>query len=370
MAGRGKDERVLVVLQLTGGNDGLNTVVPFRQDAYYRARPNLGLARGALHALDEDHGLHPAMKALAQQFAAGRVAVVQGIGSPAPDRSHFRSLEMWHTADPFAPAGDIGWLGRLADQMAARESASTPALAIEAGALPLSMRAEHFLVPTVVDENGLQTRESSASSRFWRNRLLATDSKSAESSETLDWLRDASRSSHAAAQRMSEISRSHAADDYPGSELAKRLRLVASLIAGGFGTRLFHLSLNGFDTHSRQAPVHENLLRTFSEAVAAFQKDLESKGVAERVLLFAFSEFGRRVAENGSRGTDHGRGAPAFLVGKRVNAGLHGPPPDLDNLEEGDIQQSVDYRAVYTELERDWMGLKPCCDVPTLGVIG
>ena len=368
--GEATHERVLVVLQLTGGNDGLNTVVPHRQDAYYRLRPNLGLARGSLHPLDDEHALHPAMRSLADLYEEGRVAIVHGIGSPVPDRSHFRSLEMWHTAEPFAPVGDSGWLGRMADQIAAREPASTPALAIESAALPLSMRGRRFLAPTVSDPAGLRTREQAAELVPWRDALLdQQDGPPTEKDSDLSWLRRAARSSYEAADRMAAIGQREAAGDYPRSELARRLRLVASLIAGNFGTRIFHLSLPGFDTHARQAPVHENLLRTFSTAVAAFQHDLEAKGIADRVLLFAFSEFGRRAAENGSRGTDHGRGAPAFVIGTRLNPGLHGTPPDLDRLVEGDVPHGVDFRAVYTELERKWMGLEASSHVEGLGLL-
>ncbi len=362
--GRGTDDRVLVVLQLTGGNDGLNTLVPHRQDSYWRIRPTLGLSRGALHDLDGEHGLHPAMNALAGIFAEGRLAIVHGVGSPNPDRSHFRALEMWHTADPFGAAGDVGWLGRLADQIAGQDPHAMAALAIEGGDLPLSMRAESFLAPTVSDPLGFREHERSADFATWRNELLEE-----RAGADLAYLRSAARSTYAAAARMAEITSADQAADYPSYELARRLKLVASLVAGGFGTRIFHLSLSGFDTHARQAPVHEDLLRQVSSSLAAFQHDLEAKGVAERVLLFAFSEFGRRAAENGSKGTDHGSGAPAFLMGKRVRSGLHGIPPDLDALVEGDVQQTTDFRAIYTVLERDWMGLRASTEVAPFDVL-
>ncbi len=359
--GGGADERVLVVLQLSGGNDGLNTLVPHRQDAYWRSRPTLGLARGALHDLDGELGLHPAMGELAKVHAEGALAIVHGIGSPNPDRSHFRALEMWHTADPFGPAGEVGWLGRLAEQIADRDPSSTPALAIESGDLPLSMRAERFLAPTVSDPRGFREHEKAADFAAWRDLLL-------EGSATgeLAYLRAAARSTYDAAARMAAITAKDERADYPGYELARRLKLVASLVAGGYGTRIFHLSLGGFDTHARQAPLHESLLREFSGSLAAFQRDLADKGIADRVLLFAFSEFGRRAAENGSKGTDHGSGAPAFLMGARVSPGLHGTPPDLDHLVEGDVPSTTDYRAVYTMLEQDWMGLCPSTEVEAL----
>jgi uncharacterized protein (DUF1501 family) len=362
--GGGSGERVLVVLQLTGGNDGLNTLVPHRQDTYWRIRPTLGLSRGALHDLDGEHGLHPAMDALAKVFQEGKLAIVQGIGSPNPDRSHFRALEMWHTADPFGPAGDVGWLGRLADQIVGKDPHAIAALAIESGDLPLSMRAERFLAPTVSDPLGFREHEETGDFAEWRDALLVE-----QGAGDLAYLRASARSTYEAAARMAEITSAGDGADYPGYELARRLKLVASLVAGGFGTRIFHLSLGGFDTHARQAPVHEDLLRQLSSSLAAFQHDLEAKGVADRVLLFAFSEFGRRAAENGSKGTDHGCGAPAFLMGAKVRAGLHGTAPDLDALVEGDVQQTTDFRAVYSALERNWMELRSATDIAPLDVL-
>jgi len=355
---RSRGERVLVVVQLTGGNDGLNTVVPHRQDAYFRMRPSIALARGALHALDDDHGLHPEMGALAEVFGAGELAVVHGVGTPVPDRSHFRSLEMWHTADPFAPAGEpareIGWLGRLADQIAGADPEGTPALSIGGGDLPLSMRGERFLAPTVRDFEGFRLHEASASFARERDALL-----DAPGAGDLAFLRAAARTTYAAARRMSEISAREEGSGYPESELARELKLVASLVAGDFGTRIFHLSLAGFDTHARQAPVHANLVQQLSAALAAFQHDLARKGIGERVVTFVFSEFGRRAAENGSKGTDHGRGAPVFLMGAPVEGGMHGTPPDLEDLVEGDVRQTADFRGVYALLEAGWMGLEP-----------
>lgn len=346
----------LVVLQLTGGNDGLNTVVPHRQDAYYRMRPNLGLARGGLNALDDDHGLHPSMSGLGELYAEGRVAVVQGVGHPNPDRSHFRSLEIWHTADPEGPAGETGWLGRMADAIVERAPGTMPALAVEPGELPLSMRGLEFLAPTVRDARGF--RLNSASERLGDLRDELAAARPAESGD-LAFLRAAARSTYATARRMSEIADAPSEARYPGEDLAQRLRLVAQLVRGGFGTRIYHVSFGGFDTHARQAPVHADRLRQVSGALTAFQRDLELHGLADRVVTLVFSEFGRRAEENGSRGTDHGRGAPVFLVGSRVRGGLHGTPPDLADLVEGDVPSTTDFRSIYATLESKWMGVAP-----------
>jgi uncharacterized protein (DUF1501 family) len=358
-------ERVLVVVQLTGGNDGLNTVVPSRQDAYYRLRPNLGLRRGALHALDDDYGLHPAMEGMGELFSEGRLAVVHGVGNPVPDRSHFRSLEVWHTADPFHPAGEVGWLGRMADSLAKHRPGTMPALAIEGGDLPLSMRGRDVMPPTVRDPRGFRTHEDSRPTEKLRDELAAEGG-----SGDLAYLRQVARTTYDTAQRMSAITEEEPKVAFPAHQLAQRLKLVSQLVRGDFGTRIFHLSMTGFDTHSRQGPVHENLMRQLSSGLTAFQRDLEAGGIADRVLTLVFSEFGRRAQENASRGTDHGAGAPVFLMGSKVRGGLCGTPPDLDALVDGDVPGTTDFRSVYTLLERDWMGEAPSSDVEALPLLG
>lgn len=351
--GDDRDDRVLVVLQLTGGNDGLNTVVPHRQDAYYRLRPNVAQPRGALHRLDDDHGLHPAMGGLGELFAEGRVAIAHGVGHGDPDRSHFRSLQIWHSAKADGPPGEVGWLGRLADQIAQRSPGTMPAMAIEAGDLPLSMRGLQILPPTVRDPRGFRLHEKSERIGSLRDDLAAPAAEG-----DLGFLREAARTTYATALRMAEVADAPGAGDYPGTDLAQRFRLVAQLVRGGFGTRIFHLSLGGFDTHARQAPVHADRLTQVSGALTAFQRDLESHGAADRVVTLVFSEFGRRAKENGSMGTDHGRGAPLLLVGTRVRGGLSGTAPDLECLVEGDVPPTTDFRSVYATLERDWMGFE------------
>ena len=348
-----RNQRVLVVLQLTGGNDGLNTVVPLGQDQYYRLRPNIGLAKGGLHRLDDMHGLHPSMGAMAELFREGHLAVIQGVANPTPNRSHFRSMEVWHTAEPDKPVGDIGWLGRLSDQIARGDPGSMPALAIGASNLPLSMRAEHSLAPTVQSAAGFKMDPSTKELAEWRNELIEEDTRG-----DLGYLRNAARTTYDAVQRMEAIAAKGTTVQYPQTELARQFELVAGLIAGGFGTRVFTLEVTGFDTHARQTAVHADLLGRVSNALSAFQEDLAARGVADNVLTFTFSEFGRRAAENGSKGTDHGRGAPVFLMGNGVRPGLHGSPPDLGQLVDGDIPGSLDFRALYSAMERDWMGLK------------
>jgi uncharacterized protein (DUF1501 family) len=360
------DERVLVVIQLTGGNDGLNTVVPRTQDAYYRLRPTLALGRGALHALDEAHGLHPSMGAMAELFDAGKLAVVHGVGHGLAERSHFRSMEIWHTASRELPRPDTGWLGRLADQLAARTPGRLVALHVGEGALPLSLRGRRSRAPSVRDPKGLRLVPDLPELATPRLRILGAGPAEGD----LAFLRAAAESAYEAAERMGRLTGRPSPVPYPDSELGRSLRLVAGLVAGRFGTRVFQVELGGFDLHARQAKPHEHLLATLSDALGAFQADLARNGDEERVLTFAFSEFGRRAAENGSRGTDHGAGAPVFLVGPRVRAGLFGTPPDLERLEDGDVPTTTDFRAVYATLEERWMGLTPSSDLAPLPLLG
>ena len=361
---RRRGERVLVVVQLSGGNDGLNTVVPHRQDEYFRGRPTLGLKRSKLHALDDDHGLHPEMGGLARLYGEGNVAVVQGVGYPHPNRSHFRSMEIWHTADPVAPPNGLGWMGRLADQLVARSPGSLPAIHVGAGVLPLALAGRRFFPPSVKDLSGFQLQGPAALAGP-REALLEAGPAEGE----LAFLREVARTTYRAAERVERAAAGADRVDYPGSALAARLRTVARLVAGGFGARVFHVELGGFDTHARQAAVHAALLGQLSAALTAFQEDLRANDVDDEVVTLVFSEFGRRAAENGSSGTDHGAAAPVFLVGAPVRGGMHGRAPDLTRLVEGDVPHSTDFRSLYTTLERDWMGLEPSSAFPSLELV-
>lgn len=369
LAGGGGGERVLVVVQLTGGNDGLATVVPARQDAYYRLRPTLAKRRSELRALDDEHGLHPALGELAEAWAEGELAVVQGVGTPRPERSHFRSLELWHTGEVEEPASgrrEVGWLGRLADQLAERDPTSLAAVHVGDEDLPLSLWGRSFRAPTVRDPAGFRLAPAPREYERARDELLGLRDGDAR----LAFLREAARGAYAAARRMEELAGRSTAVAYPRTELAQRLALVARLVAGGFGARVFQVARGGFDTHARQAAVHDALLAELAGALGAFRRDLALHGAAERTAVLVFSEFGRRAEENGSRGTDHGAGAPAFVLGARVRGGLHGEPPRLDALVDGDVPATTDFRRLHASLERDWMGLRPSTGLAPLALFG
>ncbi|MEM8712746.1 MAG: DUF1501 domain-containing protein [Planctomycetota bacterium] len=359
---RDQEERVLVVLQLSGGNDGLNTVIPHAQDEYYRARPTLGQKPGAIHRLDDHVALHPGLGGLAELYHEGQMSIVHGVGHPNADRSHFRSLEIWHTAEPFKPVGRVGWLGHMADQLLAESPGSLPALSVGGRGSVLSMRGATATPPTVPDDRGFKLARTSRQLAAERARLAAAGrDREAPGEDQLAFLRMTARTAYDAAERMSKLTETRPGVEYPGTPLGKELRLVGQLIRGGFGTRIYHVALGGFDTHASQASVHGALMGQLGGALTAFQRDLMAGGEADRVTTLVFSEFGRRVEENGSRGTDHGRGNPVMLFGGSLQAGQHGAAPDLTDLVQGDIPSTTDFRGLYRQLEQSWMGLDPLC---------
>jgi len=370
---RREDERVLVVVQLSGGNDALNTLVPFTSDAYHRARPTLALSTGGLHRLDERWALHAEAGDLAELFREGRAAIVHAVGYPRPDRSHFRSMEIWHTADPDrpaggpagGPAGDRGWLGRMADAIVERRPSALAAIHLGHAELPLALRGRRSVAWSVGSEDAFDAVVPHPAYRAWRARLLEVGG-----GDRLErFLRDTASTAYAAAEEMRELALRPDGAAYPSTELAKSLRLAARMIAGGLGARVFHVELDGFDTHARQAVPHAALLGELSRALGAFQRDLAKSGVADRVVTLVFSEFGRRFAENASRGTDHGAAAPLFLLGTGLRPGFHGAEPDLERLVDGDVATGVDFRSVYGALERDWMGTPASSGLDPLDLI-
>ncbi len=346
-----RDSRVLVVLQLAGGNDGLNTVVPFADDAYRRARPGIALPEAGLHKLEDGVGLHPALGGLKGLHDEGALAVVHSVGY----RSHFRSMDIWNSALPGVEIPRDGWLGRALDLRAGADPGAVPALAVGTGALPLALVGRTVNVPTVSDLNAYRLQPGPAGDKV-RAALQAAD---AGGDDQLAFLRRASASAARSAARIEEIATDYKpASEYPATRLAGQLKTVAQLVAGELGARIFFVSLGGFDTHSDQLGAHAALMAELGGAVSAFFADLRGQGLADRVLLATYSEFGRRVNENGSLGTDHGTAAPLFLASPALTApGLHGAPPSLTDLDaNGDLKFATDFRSVYATLLERWLG--------------
>ncbi|MFG0331412.1 MAG: DUF1501 domain-containing protein [Phycisphaerales bacterium] len=349
-----RDRRILVLVQLSGGNDGLNTVVPYADDRYHRARPTLRIAENAVLKLDESLGLNPDMVGFKRLYDEGRLGVAMNVGYPNPDRSHFRSMDIWHTASLAPERVETGWLGRVVDSMECPEDAAPAALHLDSTALPLALRSNQQPTPSIrsLDAFRLQGAADEIESIAGAARDAAHDDLLFVQRVALSSCRNARR-----IERIAEGDGAEFGGSYPGTGLGRRLNQIAALIKSEFGARVYYTSLGGFDTHSGQGLSHGRLLRELSDAVTAFSDDLTASGLGDRVTLMTFSEFGRRVGENSSRGTDHGAAAPLFLVGGAVNAGVHGHAPDLGDLAEGDVRHDIDFRSIYAAMLDDWLGV-------------
>lgn len=363
-----KDERILVLVQMAGGNDGLNTVVPFGRDEYYKARPGVGIPKGAVLKLNDELGLHPAMDGFKKLFDEGWLSVIQGVGYPNPDRSHFRSMDIWQSAKPEKDDVSSGWLGRALDSTVEQQIGKVPGLAFGTDKLPLSLVASKINVPTVRDVKGYQLQLGPGNESALKSHKQALEriaSRDATAGSDLDFLRRTARTAWSSAEKLKQVSASYKpATAYPGNGLGQKLRTVAEIISGDLGTRIFFVNLDGFDTHSQQANAHQALLAELSSAITAFVGDLKGHGLADRVLVATFSEFGRRVAENGSLGTDHGAASQMFVVSPKCKGGVIGAHPSLTDLDDGDLKFHTDFRSVYATLLDRWLS------IPSESVLG
>jgi uncharacterized protein (DUF1501 family) len=362
------NDRVLVVVQLIGGNDGLNTVVPHGFDGYARGRRALRLPTGQIHKIDKEIGLHPAMGQMAKLVEDGRLAIVQGVGYPNPDRSHFRSMEIWESARLENETPTAGWLGTVLDGQPRPVGGDLLALHVDHRATPLALRSKRTEVPSVesLDQYRLQVGSGGADGRVLRDAIdhVARLERSADT-PLLDFMRRSSLAAYESSKRLEEVQRkTSGSSKYPTFRLARRLELVAQVLKAGFGTRIFYTALDGFDTHANQLNAHAALLTELSDSIAAFFKDIAAAGLSDRVALVTFSEFGRRVAENASMGTDHGAAAPLFVAGPVAHPGLVGPHPSLEDLDNGDLKFHTDFRRVYAAILEQWLG---CPAAPVLG---
>lgn len=350
------DQRILVMVQLAGGNDGVNTVVPFSDDAYHAARPSLAFGKDAVLKLNDRIGLHPQMAGMKALHDEGALCLIQGVGYPHPDRSHFRSMDIWNSAQPEVQFTGDGWLGRALDSSADRFRGKVPALALGMENLPLALVAPRTNVPSIRSLDDYRLRFTGPDQAL-RERLLRTAS-SGQGTSDLDFVRQTLGTAIDSSARLKEVAASYQpAATYPQTHLASSLKTVAQLIAGDLGTRIFFVSLGGFDTHSRQAGSHAALLAELSGAVSAFYQDLRGHGLADRVLLSTYSEFGRRLKENGSLGTDHGAASQMFIVSGALRPGIINDHPSLTDLDDGDLKHTTDFRSVYATILDRWLRL-------------
>ncbi|MBL9079901.1 MAG: DUF1501 domain-containing protein [Planctomycetes bacterium] len=354
------DDRVLLVLELVGGNDGLNTVIPVDDARYAAARPTLAAVRRGAHALGDGTALHPALGRLHRRVQDGQGAVLHGCGYPAPDRSHFRSRDIWHTAAPLLPRVDArttGWLGRAAEQLAAA-TAGPPAVAVGGLEVPLLLRSERVAAPSVRRVEDFQWLSPATAAPIEAaapvRRLV--DGSGTRGGAVRDFVAATAQQAAALADQLTQALRGYRPRaDHPATALGRDLQLAAQLTVAGFGTRLVHASLGGFDTHARQLATHAALLAQLDAALDAFLQDVAAHGAGDRLVVLVHSEFGRRVAENASQGTDHGAAAPVLVFGA-VRGGVHGPVPDLQRLDDGDLVATTDFRCVYADLLQ-WLGV-------------
>jgi uncharacterized protein (DUF1501 family) len=373
----GKDGTILVVLQMAGGNDGLNMVVPFADDAYHRARPRLALPGDQILKIDGYVGLNPKLAGLKSLYDEGHLAVVQGVGYPNPNRSHFRSTEIWQTACDADRMLSEGWLGRYFDNCCA---GADPTVGVAIGEeTPQAFAAKNPTGVTFSRPEQFRFRPSepdggkmSAEEMLFRQlnettgseETAATDGasigaingKTKSDLSTLDFLQRTALDAQLSSDKILAIARkSKSTVTYPQGQLAASLNIIARMIGGGLPTRVYYASQGGFDTHAGQINAHQRLMTEFNDAVAAFVSDLKQQGNFERVLLMTFSEFGRRVQENANDGTDHGTAAPMFVLGGAIKPGLFGKYPSLTDLDHGDLKFNTDFRSVYGTVLDRWL---------------
>jgi uncharacterized protein (DUF1501 family) len=337
-----RDGRILVVIQLDGGNDGLNTVVPYGDEAYAKNRKTLKLASDRLIKVSAGIGLHPAMGQTGKLLESGQLGIVPGVGYPNPNRSHFASMAIWQTARlDEEEHGGPGWLGRGLDSNPGASSTF-----VGAGSIPAAIRGRRSLASSLerIDDLTLDP-------------AVARPNVTSDGDDLGAFVLRSTLDAYASSDRLAELAKDKsAAARYPDTELANRLKLVARLIKGGFDSRVFYTSQGGYDTHAQQSGAHFGVLGELSGALKAFLDDMSGSKLADRVLVFCFSEFGRRVLENGSGGTDHGAAGPVFLAGPAVKPGLLGRYPSLTDLDNGDLKMTVDFRRVYATVLKNWLG--------------
>ncbi len=358
-----RPDRILVVIQLSGGNDGLNTVIPYRHDVYRSSRPTLAIPANEVLSITDEIGLHPRLRGFADLIERQQLGIIQAVGYENPNRSHFESMDIWHTAQQEKTSRQAGWLGRALDLQAGKSNGTLPALHIGEEKQPLALTALQTVVPSVKSLEQFRLRLNR------EGKVKAIQGLVTARRDSDDGLLNFVQASTTVAIQSSErvrsaVERVAANHAYPESALGRKLETAAKILKSEIGVRIVYVTLDGFDTHAEQATTHANLLGQWGDAVQAFQQDLSANGLGNDVLTVCFSEFGRRVQENASHGTDHGTAAPMFIAGEKVVAGLIGQSPDLNDLMQGDLRYQIDFRSVYATLLDDWLG------IPAKAVLG
>lgn len=340
--------RVLVLVELKGGNDGLNTLVPFADPAYYRLRPTLAVPRAQVVQLSPQLGLHPALAPLLPAWQAGEMAVIQGVGYPGPSRSHFRSIEIWDTGSASGERLAEGWIARVLAEAPRDPAAPVDAIVVDDNVQPVTGPGLRLLALRDIDTLTAQPGRPvpaghAAAGNAALRHLLAVQHGIQAAAESL--------------RRHLQVAPEPALD-LPQTPFGGELDVAARLVLSGLPLAAIKVALPGFDTHARQRETHDRLLGVLAQALAAFRAGLVRAGRWNEVLVLTYSEFGRRAAQNGSDGTDHGTAAPQLALGGRVKGGLHGRQPSLSDLADGDMRHAVDFRDVFSTVARRWWGVR------------
>jgi uncharacterized protein (DUF1501 family) len=359
---------ILVVLQLSGGNDGINTVIPFADSQYSTLRPSLGFAASDVLHLSDSVGLNPNLTKLKALYDQSKVAVVQGVGYPNPNRSHFRSMDIWHSAHPDT-FEHTGWLGRYISACQCAQDNALPAISV-GDQLNTLFWTDTTLVPAVASIGAfsfLTDTKYKNDRTFQMQTLQNIYNQAGNWSDYESLIRRGTVQALAASNELQTVAATYQTPvQYPANNgLAAQLKLVAQVINGKLGTRLFSVSMGGYDTHANQKTTQDKNLGQLGDALDAFMQDLANIGQQDNVVIMSFSEFGRRVKQNGSNGTDHGTAEPMFVIGNKVQGGLYGTYPSLEDLDNnGDLKFNADFRSVYAGMLKDVVGTDPA---PILG---
>lgn len=343
--------KVLVILQLSGGNDGLNTVIPVTNDIYYKSRPKLGIAKEKSLLLTDEAGLNPALTTFKELYDDGSLGILNGVGYPNPDRSHFRSMDIWQSASESHEYIHTGWIGRYLDAQCAGCDKPTQALEID-DVLSLAMKGEAVKGLAMKDPRRLF---NAANEKYFK--AIARTHAAGDDEQPVDYLYKTMAETLSSADYIYKHSRQHPTSAvYPNTETGRSLKTIASLIFSDINTKVYYLSLGSFDTHVAQEGQQRRLFTEMNEAVKAFVKDLKANNRFQDVLLMTFSEFGRRVAQNASGGTDHGTANNMFFIsGGLQRKGILNALPDLTDLQEGDLKHTVDFKNVYATVLHKWL---------------
>jgi len=344
--------KVVVILQLSGGNDGLNTVIPVRNDIYYKVRPRLGIIRDKALSITDEAGLHPALTSFREAFDDGSLGILNNVGYPNPDRSHFRSMDIWHTASQSNDYWNTGWLGRYLDAQCNGCDKPTQALEID-DVLSLALKGEKVKGLALKDPQRLY---STSNEKFFRE--ISKQHTASQEEQPVDYLYKTMSETLSSADYIFKQSRLHpTTGEYPKTDLGNSLKTISSLIYSEINTKVYYVSLGSFDTHINQDQQQQRLFKEMNDAVGAFVKDLKKNNRFNDVLLFTFSEFGRRVSQNASNGTDHGTANNMFfLSGGLKQKGILNSMPDLADLDDGDLKYKIDFKNVYSTVLKNWLG--------------